>query len=50
VGDQPGDEVLGGFFDVAVPATIGQHEILIRRHGSIPPARYTIGSPDLKKN
>jgi mono/diheme cytochrome c family protein len=29
-GDQPGDEVLGGFFDVAVPATIGEHKILIR--------------------
>ena len=29
-GDQPGEEVLGGFFDVAVPATIGEHKILVR--------------------
>jgi hypothetical protein len=27
-GDQPWNEVLGGFCDVAVPATIGQHKIL----------------------
>jgi hypothetical protein len=32
VGDQPRDEVLGGFFDVAVPATIGEHHILVRYH------------------
>jgi len=32
VGDQPVDEVLGGFFDVAVPATTRQDEILIREH------------------
>jgi len=31
-GDQPGDEVLGGFFDVAVPATIGGRKILARHH------------------
>jgi len=31
-GDQPGDEILGGFFDVAVPATIGDRKILARRH------------------
>jgi hypothetical protein len=29
-GDQPRDEVLGGFFDVAVPATTGDHKILVR--------------------
>jgi hypothetical protein len=29
-GDQPRDEVLGGFFDVAIPATIGGHKILAR--------------------
>jgi len=29
-GDQPRDEVLCGFFDVAVPATIGEHKILVR--------------------
>jgi hypothetical protein len=29
-GDQPRDEVLGGFFDVAVPATIGDRKILVR--------------------
>jgi hypothetical protein len=28
-GDQPHEEELGGFFDVAVPATIGEHKILI---------------------
>src|SRR6202011_3212828 len=28
-GDQPDEEELGGFFDVAVPATIGKHKILI---------------------
>jgi mono/diheme cytochrome c family protein len=31
-GDQPQDEVLGGFFDVAIPATIGGHKILARHH------------------
>jgi hypothetical protein len=31
-GDQPRDEVLGGFFDVAIPATIGGHKILARHH------------------
>jgi hypothetical protein len=31
-GDQPRNEVLGGFFDVAVPATIGKHKILVRHH------------------
>jgi hypothetical protein len=31
-GDQPRDEVLGGFFDVAVPSTIGGHKILARHH------------------
>ncbi len=31
-GDQPRDEVLGGFFDVAVPATIGDGKILVRHH------------------
>jgi hypothetical protein len=29
-GEQPRDEVLGGFFDVAVPATLGEHKILVR--------------------
>ncbi len=29
-GDRPRDEVLGGFVDVAVPATIGEHKILVR--------------------
>ena len=29
-GDLPQDEVLGGFFDVAVPATINEHKILVR--------------------
>jgi hypothetical protein len=29
-GDEPRDEVLGGFFDVAVPATIGEYKILAR--------------------
>jgi hypothetical protein len=28
-GDQPDEEELGGFFDVAVPATIDEHKILI---------------------
>lgn len=31
-GDRPRDEVLGGFFDVAVPATIGDGKILVRHH------------------
>jgi mono/diheme cytochrome c family protein len=31
-GDQPPSEILGGFFDVAVPATIGDGKILVRRH------------------
>jgi len=31
-GDQPRDQVLGGFFDVAVPATIGDRKILVRHH------------------
>jgi mono/diheme cytochrome c family protein len=31
-GDQPPSEILGGFFDVAVPATIGDRKILVRRH------------------
>jgi hypothetical protein len=31
-GDQLRDEVLSGFFDVAVPATIGGHRILTRHH------------------
>jgi hypothetical protein len=31
-GDQSWDEVLGSFFDVAVPATIGEHKILVRHH------------------
>jgi hypothetical protein len=31
-GDQLQDEVLGGFFDVAVPATIGDRKILVRHH------------------
>jgi hypothetical protein len=31
-GDEPRGEVLGGFFDVAVPATIGGSEILVRSH------------------
>jgi mono/diheme cytochrome c family protein len=31
-GDQPEDEMLGGFFDVAVPANIRPREILLRRH------------------
>jgi hypothetical protein len=29
-GDQPRDEVLGGFFDVAIPATIGGYKTLAR--------------------
>jgi mono/diheme cytochrome c family protein len=29
-GDQPREEVLGGFFDVAVPATTGEHKVLVR--------------------
>jgi hypothetical protein len=28
-GDQPRDEVLGGFFDIAVPATLGKTKILV---------------------
>jgi hypothetical protein len=31
-GEQPGHEVLAGFFDVAVPATVGDRKILVRRH------------------
>jgi mono/diheme cytochrome c family protein len=31
-GDEPRGEVLGGFFDVAVPSTIGGGEILVRSH------------------
>ena len=31
-GDEPRDEVLGGFFDVAIPAAIGRHNILDRHH------------------
>jgi hypothetical protein len=31
-GEQPRDEVLGGFFDVAVPSTIGGQKILARHH------------------
>jgi hypothetical protein len=31
-GDGPRDEVLDGFFDVAVPATIGEQKILARHH------------------
>src|ERR1700674_231217 len=30
--DQPREEVLGGFLDVAVPATMGGHKILARHH------------------
>src|SRR6202790_1710269 len=30
--DQPWDEVLYGFFDVAVPATITKHKIIVRHH------------------
>ena len=29
-GEQPGQEVLGGFFDVAVPATFGERKILLK--------------------
>jgi hypothetical protein len=32
VGGQPSEEVLGGFFEVAVPAGVAQDEILSRRH------------------
>ena len=28
---QPGDELLGGFVDVAVPATLGEHKLLVHR-------------------
>ena len=31
-GDQPREEVLGGFFDVAVPAIVGERKILVRHH------------------
>jgi hypothetical protein len=31
-GDQPQDEMLGGFFDVAAPAAIGDRKILVRHH------------------
>jgi len=31
-GDRPRDEILGGFFDVAVPAAIADRKILVRRH------------------
>ena len=31
-GDEPRDEVLGGFFEVAIPAAIGGHNILDRHH------------------
>jgi len=31
-GDQPREEVLGGFFDVAVPAIAGERKILVRHH------------------
>jgi hypothetical protein len=31
-GEQPREEVLGGFFDVAVPAIAGERKILVRHH------------------